>query len=147
MSDTKPWQQSPKPPRRTAPEPLARDRPVEARQPRESLGAYKAFLAYLEHGSIRKAADALTKNRTVLERWSKRWCWPERKSRILARHARGWTDQLEYEEKHHLPAANVGEFDDREWAAFTAVTFPKTDRELKGMLKEFEETMKGYGLP
>src|SRR3954453_14751934 len=113
MNSAKPWQQNPKPPRRTAPEPLARDRPVDARQPHESLSAYKAFLAYLEHGSIRKAADALTANRTVLERWSRRWRWPERKSCIPARHARGWADQLEYEETHALAAADVDEFEDR----------------------------------
>lgn len=144
MSGTKPWQQSPRPLRRITPEALARDRPVDARQPHETLSAYKAFVAYLEHGSIRKTAAALAANRTMLERWSRRWRWPERKSRILAGRARSWADQLEYDEMHNLPAAaDANEYNDRVWAAFMEVTSPRVDCELKQMLKELEEATEG----
>ena len=135
----KPWEQSPKPPRRTAPALLARDRPVGARQPYETLSAYKAFLAYLKHGSIRKAADALGANRSMYERWSKRWRWPERRDRILAQHVARWADLNEFEERHGLEAsADADELLDRQLAAFVEVSGPKIDRELERNLRDLE---------
>lgn len=136
----KPWDRPEPSPRRTAPETLARDRPPDARQPGESLAAYRAFLAYLLHGSIRTAADALGKNRGVLERWSRRWRWPERRRLILARHVRDQADQTEYEEIHGLEAAeDVTEMDRRWWSAFREVSSLRIDRELKQTLKELRE--------
>jgi hypothetical protein len=119
---------------------LARDRPAQSRQPGETLAAYRAFLAYLRSGSIRAAADALGKNRTTFERWSRRWRWPERRQRILAGVVRTQLDQLVYEMRYGLEAAeDAAELDERFWASFRAVTSPRIDRELKRTLKELRE--------
>lgn len=140
MPDSKPWERSVRPPRRTAPEELAKDRSPDARQPGESLAAYRAFIGYLLHGSIRRAADALGKNRGVLERYSRRWRWPERRRRILARHVLNYADQTEYEEIHNLPAAaNAYELDERWWSAVREVYAPRIDREFKQMLQALRE--------
>jgi hypothetical protein len=98
----KPWEQPTPPGRRTGPEPLSTDRTPSARQPGETLAAYRAFLAYLERGSIRDAASERATNRSVLERWSRRWRWPERKAAVLASSARQWETLTDYEERHNL---------------------------------------------
>jgi hypothetical protein len=48
------------------------------RQPGESARAYEAFRNYRDAGpdrSLRKTADALHRNRTLMERWSANWGW------------------------------------------------------------------------
>lgn len=141
----KPWQRETKPPRRTAPEALAKYRPAEARQLGETLAAYRAFLAFLSHGSIRKAADALGTNRSVIERWSKRWRWPERKALILQRAAKRYRDLLEYEEKHDLPAARDRfELQDREMQTFLKITSPKHEVEMRKQLAEITKNVKDF---
>lgn len=50
-------------------------------QPRESDRAFAAFKTYLELGpdrSLVAVADKLGKNRSLLERWSKKFAWPAR---------------------------------------------------------------------
>lgn len=141
----KPWQRDDPPPRRTAPEALAKDRLPEARQLGETTAAYRAFLMFLVYGSIRSASAALETNRTVLERWSKRWRWPERKALILQRAAKRYGDVLEYEEKHDLPAArDAPELQDREMQAFIKITTPKREVEMQKMMKEMSKNMKDF---
>lgn len=129
----KPWQQSPKPPRRTAPVMVSRYRPLDARLPGESLQAYRAFLAYLAHGSIRRAANALGRpgSRSTFERWSKRWRWPFRKAEILRQHAGAWADLVEYEERHWLEAAaDTNELVDRWLRAHLEIGQPRIERKM-----------------
>lgn len=113
---------------RRPPQSFAADRQPGARQPYESLPAYRAWLVYLEEGSIRRAAHSLGKNRCTLERYSRRWRWPERKRRILSRHAQWWKDLAVYEEKHNLDAAaDTEELVERENEA----TFAALEEELE----------------
>ena len=138
----KPWQRETKPSRRIAPEPLARDRLPEARQRGETLAAYRAFRAYLAHGSIRCAANALGTYKSTLERWSKRWRWPERKGLVLRRAAGRFGDLSEYEEKHGLPAARDGEeLLGREMRTLIEITGPKRDAEMEAMMQQIRENM------
>ncbi len=127
--------------RRTAPQPLADDRPPDARQPGETHAAYRAFVAYLEHGTIRAAAADLGRNRSTLERYSKRWRWPERVRLILKTHVPRWLNLAEYEEAHDLgPAVDMDALLEREMDVFTEVTMPRmaaeTDQRLTEMLSE-----------
>ena len=129
----KPWEQSPKPPRRTAPVMVQWYRPLDARLPGESLQAYRAFLAYLTHGSIRRAADALGRpgSRSTFERWSKRWRWPFRKDDILRRHAGAWADLAEFEERHELEASgDLDELVDRQLRARIEIGEPRLERKM-----------------
>ena len=129
----KPWEQNPKPPRRTAPVMVTWYRPLDARLPGESLQAYRAFLAYLAHGSIRRAADALGRpgSRSTFERWSKRWRWPFRKDDILRRRAGAWADLVEYEKTHQLEAAaDTDELLERRWRAHLEVGQPRIERKM-----------------
>jgi hypothetical protein len=116
------------------------DRAVDVRQRGETLPAYRCWLAYLEHGSIRKAAKALDKNRKTLERYSRRWRWPERKATILRNHARQRADLLEYEERHslHEAARDAEELLDREQDAFVELA-PKLQAELMASLRELSD--------
>lgn len=135
----KPWERDPKLGRRTAPEPLATDRPPSARQPGETLAAYRAFLAFLQCGSIRKAASERATNRNVLERWSRRWRWPDRKAAVLASSARQWKTLTDYEERHNLPAAaDSDEMMKREMASYYEVTKTDSD-ELRRLFEELDQ--------
>ncbi len=135
----KPWEQPTPPGRRTGPEPLATDRPPSARQPGETLAAYRAFLASLEHGSIRKAATERSTNRSVLERWSRRWRWPERKAAVLASSARQWQTVTDYEERRNLSAAaDSDEMMERQMASFDEVARSDYDLELRLLLEKLD---------
>lgn len=125
---------------RRPPPPFAIDRQPGARQPYELLAAYRCWLAYLQHGSIRAAANALDINRRNVERYSKRWRWLERTRRILARHASQWADVFEYEERHNLDAAeNVDEMIERDLESFTEVTAPRLSAEGDEAFRELEK--------
>ena len=137
----KPWHQDPPPPRRTAPAELAEDRPPHARQRGESLQAWKGFLAYLENsGSIRKAAAAAGKHRSLFARYSKRWRWVERKEQILASCVGRWRDLITYEERHNLveAAKDSDELIQRELAAFDEIGWPRFKKELDEAMSEIE---------
>jgi hypothetical protein len=137
-SAKKPWQQSPKPPRRTAPVVVPRYRPLDARLPGESLQAYRAFLAYLAHGSIRRAADALGRpgSRSTFERWSIRWRWPLRKADILRRHAGAWADLAGFEERHELEASgDLNELVDRQLRARIEIGEPRLERKMMATIR------------
>lgn len=51
-----------------------------ARRETESSPAYEAFRVYMDTRSIRKAADQLGKNHTILAQWSAKHDWIERVS-------------------------------------------------------------------
>lgn len=122
--------------RNTAPQPLDPHRPPDARQPGETNAAYRCFLEYLREGNIRDAAAALGRNRRTLERYSRRWRWPERVRLIVASHAPRWRPLAEYEELHDLPAAkNRTELVEREMWAFTEVTTPRMAVETEAALE------------
>jgi len=75
----------------------------------------------------------------VLERWSRRWRWPERKAKILASSARQWKTLTDYEERHNLPAAaDSDELMMREVASFNEVTRTDYDLELRGLLEKLD---------
>lgn len=101
--------------RKTEPQPLSDDRQPAARQPMETQAAYRGWLAYLEYGSIRKAATATGLHRTTLARYSKRWRWPERARLTLASHVIQWQDLLQFEETYGLAAATTGEEVSERW--------------------------------
>jgi hypothetical protein len=137
----KPWEQDPPPGRRTEPEPLATDRSPSARQPGETLAAYKAFLGSLEHGSNRATARALGVSSQLLDRYSRRWRWPERKARLLASSARQWKTLTDYEEKRNLPAAaDSDELARREMAAFDEKmpSLKKSEAQVQRLLDELD---------
>lgn len=55
------------------------------RQPAETAKAFEAFRAYLEMGPARstaKVARQLGKSKTLIDRWSSRWSWPDRVRRF-----------------------------------------------------------------
>ncbi len=50
-------------------------------QPRESDKAFAAFSVYLSQGperSLAKTAAKLGRSKVLMEKWSRRWAWPER---------------------------------------------------------------------
>ena len=96
-------------------------------------------MAYLANGSIRGAASERATNRSVLERWSKRWRWSERKAAVLASSARQWKTITDFEERHELPAAaNSEEMTKREKASFEEFTRTEYDLELRRLIEKLD---------
>ncbi len=123
--------------RRKGPQPLDPSRPADTRMPGETAQAYLCFLAYLEEGNIRDAAAAIGKNRSTLERHSKRWRWPERVRSILRGHAQRQRPLAEFERQHDLPAAkNAHELLDRQMDAFAEIELPRQNAEQDAKLQE-----------
>lgn len=128
MSEKPEWQTG----ARRGPQEFANDRPVDARQPNETLEAYRCWLAYLEHGTIRAAAESLEMNRRTVERYSKRWRWPERQRLVLAQHVRRWAPLVDYEEEHGLGPIEDGlQLAERELDAMNEILAPTIDAELR----------------
>jgi hypothetical protein len=125
---------------RRGPQELSNDRSADARQPNESREAFQAWLAYLEHGTIRAAAEALEMNRRTIERYSKRWRWPERQRLVLAQHVRRWQRLADYEEQHGLDPIEDGAYlADRELDAMSEIEGPTINEALRQALRFYKD--------